>query len=180
MSDTCLDRKKKHAERDSSNRQNRLHQTRPRQLRFISFVFPPFLFTQESFVLSISFQQSWNRPPLHNQRQTRKSLKVRSKGAKQSEETVASQMQDGNRSMNYRVLKWNWIPESVKYCSSCKRSLECHNIPTSVLRMLPAQVHFFWFMYLIYSLRNKLFRLFRFSRAGTIHPCTTGISRGGV
>ena len=27
-------------------------------------------------------------------------------------------MQDGNRSMNYRVLKRNWKPESVKYCAN--------------------------------------------------------------
>ena len=68
--------------------------------------------------LSISFQQRWNGPPLHNQRPTKKSLKVRSKVAKQSEDKVASQMQDGNRSMNYRVLKRNWKLESVKYCAN--------------------------------------------------------------
>jgi hypothetical protein len=69
--------------------------------------------------VSISFQQSWNRPALHNQRPTKKSLKVRSKVAKQSQDKVASQMQDGNKSMNYWSLveQHNTDPQAAKHLS---------------------------------------------------------------
>jgi hypothetical protein len=117
-------------------------QTRPRQLWFVSFGFCSVFIYSEiiCIVYFVSAEPESSIPAPLDSAEEESEGELQGGQAKR-EQGGKTDAYGGYRSMRYLVPKPNWIPESVKYCTSCSRSLECPIILTSVTWSVPSVHH---------------------------------------